>query len=111
MSPTYVSTRRRPETNRDSIAIVKQGAGITKARFIGAAIFAMFLLAPAAPARADVVLTPYIGSLFGGDMSENTASFGANAAFMGGGIFGAEVGFNYAPEFVKAGVKTTTSPR
>jgi opacity protein-like surface antigen len=78
-----------------------------KARFIVAAIFAMFLLAPAAPARADVVLTPYVGSLFGGDMSENTASFGANAAFMGGGIFGAEVGFNYAPEFVKAGVNNS----
>ena len=78
-----------------------------KARFMVAAVFAIFLLAPAAPARADVVLTPYVGSLFGGDMSGNTASFGANAAFMGGGIFGAEVGFNYAPEFVKAGVNNS----
>jgi opacity protein-like surface antigen len=75
-----------------------------KARVVVAAIFAMFLFAPAAPARADVVLTPYVGSLFGGDLSGNTAAFGANAAFMGGGIFGAEVGFNYAPEFVKASV-------
>jgi hypothetical protein len=75
-----------------------------KIRFAIAAILAIFLLVPAAPARADVVLTPYVGSLFGGDLSGNTAAFGANAAFMGGGIFGAEVGFNYAPEFVKATV-------
>ena len=75
-----------------------------KRRFSIAAILAVILLMPAAPARADVVLTPYVGSLFGGDLSGNTAAFGANAAFMGGGIFGAEVGFNYAPEFVKATV-------
>lgn len=75
-----------------------------KPRIAIAALLALFLLAPAAPARADVVLTPYVGSLFGGDLSGNTASFGANAAFMGGGVFGAEIGFNYAPEFVKASV-------
>lgn len=75
-----------------------------KLRFAIAAILALFLLVPATPARADVVLTPYVGSLFGGDMSNTTATFGANAAFMGGGIFGAEIGFNYAPEFVKASV-------
>jgi len=75
-----------------------------KFRFSMAAILALILVMPAAPARADVVLTPYVGSLFGGDLSGNTAAFGANAAFMGGGIFGAEIGFNYAPEFVKATV-------
>lgn len=75
-----------------------------KARSISAAVLALFLLAPAAPARADVILTPYVGSLFGGDLSGNTAAFGASAAFMGGGIFGGEIGFNYAPEFVKATV-------
>jgi opacity protein-like surface antigen len=77
-----------------------------KLRFSMAAILALILLMPAAPARADVVLTPYVGSLFGGDLSGNTAAFGANAAFMGGGIFGAELGFNYAPEFIKATVNT-----
>ena len=75
-----------------------------KARVVIAAIFAMFLLAPAVPARADVVLTPYVGSLFGGDLSGSRTAFGASAAFMGGGIFGGEIGFNYAPEFVSAGV-------
>jgi opacity protein-like surface antigen len=75
-----------------------------KLRLSIAAILALILVMPAAPARADVVLTPYVGSLFGGNMGSNTATFGANAAFMGGGIFGAELGFNYAPEFVKASV-------
>lgn len=75
-----------------------------KVRFLAAAVLALFLLVPAAPARADVVLTPYVGSLFGGNLGEKTAAYGANAAFMGGGIFGAELGFNYAPEFVKASI-------
>jgi opacity protein-like surface antigen len=73
-------------------------------RLITAASLALLLLMPAAPARADVVLTPYVGSLFGGDLSGSRAAFGGSAAFMGGGIFGAEIGFNYAPEFVSAGV-------
>jgi len=73
-----------------------------KLRLAAAAIIAIFVLVPAAPARADVVLTPYVGSLFGGDLPNNKVSYGATAAFMGGGIFGAEVGFNWTPEFVPA---------
>jgi opacity protein-like surface antigen len=73
-----------------------------KLRIAIAAISAFFLLAPAAPASADVVITPYIGSLFGGDLPDGKPSYGATAAFMGGGIFGAELGFNYTPEFVPA---------
>jgi opacity protein-like surface antigen len=65
-----------------------------------AAALALLLLVPAAPARADVVLTPYVGSLFGGDLQDGKVSYGGSAAFMGGGIFGAEVGFNYTPTFV-----------
>jgi len=75
-----------------------------KFRLAAAAILAVFILVPAAPARADVVLTPYVGSLFGGDLSGNRTAFGGSAAFMGGGVFGAEFGFNYAPEFVSASV-------
>jgi hypothetical protein len=75
-----------------------------KLRLSLAAILAILILVPAAPARADVVLTPYVGSLFGGDLSGNRTSFGGSAAFMGGGVFGAEFGFNYAPEFVSASV-------
>src|SRR5687767_13545194 len=75
-----------------------------KVRLAVTAILALFILVPAAPARADVVLTPYVGSLFGGDLSGNKAAYGASAAFMGAGIFGGEIGFNYAPKFVSAGV-------
>jgi hypothetical protein len=75
-----------------------------KLRFAVVTVLAMFLLVPAAPARADVVLTPYIGSLFGGDLSGNRTAYGATASFMGGGAFGAEFGFNYAPKFVGATV-------
>jgi opacity protein-like surface antigen len=71
-----------------------------KLRFGIAAVLALMLLVPAAPARADVVLTPYVGSLFGGDLPDGKPAYGATVAFMGGGIFGAEVGFNYTPKFV-----------
>ncbi len=69
-----------------------------------ACTLALLLLVPVAPARADVVLTPYVGSLFGGDLNNTSGhqmSFGGSAAFMGGGIFGAELGFNFTPEFVQ----------
>lgn len=65
---------------------------------------AVFLLVPATPARADVVLTPYVGTLFGGDVGNtpgHQVSYGGSAAFMGGGIFGVEIGFNYTPEFIQ----------
>ena len=71
-------------------------------KFTIVAVLALFMLVPAVPARADVVLTPYVGSLFGGDLPDGKPSYGASAAFMGGGIFGAEVGFNWTPEFVPA---------
>jgi len=61
---------------------------------------AFFLVMSAAPARADIVLTPYVGSLFGGDLPDGKTSYGATAAFMGHNIFGAEVGFNWTPKFV-----------
>ncbi len=81
-----------------------------KLRVASAAILAIFLLVPAAPARADVVLTPYVGSLFGGDLqgtAGHKVSYGGSAAFMGGGIFGAEIGFNFTPEFFQ---DTVSSP-
>ncbi|MEO5739135.1 MAG: outer membrane beta-barrel protein [Vicinamibacterales bacterium] len=75
-----------------------------KTQFAITAVLALCILVPAAPARADIVLTPYVGSFFGGDISGKPAAYGASAAFMGGGIFGGEVGFNYAPKFISAGV-------
>lgn len=75
-----------------------------KLRVAIVAALAVFLLVPAAPAKADVVLTPYVGTLFGGDVGNtpgHQVSYGASAAFMGGGIFGVELGFNYTPEFIQ----------
>jgi hypothetical protein len=73
-----------------------------KLRIVTAVFAAFLLLAPAAPARADVVLTPFVGSLFGGDLPDGKGTYGATLDFMGGGVFGAEVLFNYTPEFVPA---------
>jgi opacity protein-like surface antigen len=70
-----------------------------------AAVF--FVLFGAGAARAEIVLTPFIGSLFSGDLPNSKADFGASATFMGNGIFGAEVLFNYAPRFVP---ETLTNP-
>ena len=81
-----------------------------KLRVAIAAVLTVFILAPAAPARADVVLTPYIGTLFGGDVGNtpgHQVSYGGTAAFMGAGIFGVELGFNYTPEFIQ---DTLTTP-
>jgi opacity protein-like surface antigen len=80
-----------------------------KLRFGIAAALALFLLVPAAPARADVILTPYVGTLFGGNLDNtdgNQVTFGGSAAFMGAGVFGAEVDFNYTPEFIQDTVAT-----
>jgi opacity protein-like surface antigen len=71
-----------------------------KLRMVIAAAAALFIVMSAAPARADVVLTPYIGSLFGGDLPDGKTTYGTTAAFMGGGIFGVEVGYNWTPKFV-----------
>lgn len=73
-----------------------------------AALSAFVLLMSAAPARADVVLTPFVGSLFGGDLPNGKASYGASATFMGAGIIGAEAMFNYTPRFVP---RTLTTPQ
>ena len=49
-------------------------------------MFLRRLVSSASSARADVVLTPYVGTLFGGDVSGSKFHWGASAAFMGGGI-------------------------
>jgi opacity protein-like surface antigen len=65
-------------------------------------VAAFFVVFGVAPARAEVTLTPFIGSLFSGDLPNAKADYGASATFMGGGIFGGEILFNYAPKFVPA---------
>src|SRR5215210_6604142 len=67
---------------------------------------AFFVLFGAGQARAEITITPFIGSLFSGDLPDKKADYGASATFMGAGIFGGEVLFNYAPNFVS---KTPTN--
>ena len=56
--------------------------------------------ATAAPARADVTLTPFLGALFSGELPSTKATYGASLTAMGAGIIGGEVDFSWAPKFV-----------
>ena len=74
-------------------------------------LFAAFLAAAAAsPARADWLLTPYIGGVFGGaantfvvndldDEFEQRINLGVSFGYYSKGIFGFEVDYSAAPNF------------
>src|SRR5436190_6463601 len=63
------------------------------------------VVAVPAPARADWIFTPYIGTNFGGDAKDfdidfkNNVTFGGSFAYMGAGIIGFEADFGYSPKF------------
>jgi len=63
-----------------------------------AALF--FVVSNAAPARADVTLTPYLGALFSGNLPVSKAAYGVSLTAMGAGIIGGEVDFSFTPKFV-----------
>jgi opacity protein-like surface antigen len=54
----------------------------------------------AAPARADWLITPYLGSAFGGDASSQHVVYGASAAWMSHGIVGVEFDGSIAPNLL-----------
>lgn len=75
-----------------------------------AGLMVLFLGAAATPARADWLLTPYLGVVFGGasnqfvlndldDQFEQRVSFGGSFGYMSKGIFGVEVDYSVAPNF------------
>jgi opacity protein-like surface antigen len=77
---------------------------------VRAVLTLLFLAGAAAPASADWLLTPYLGIVFGGaantvdiedfdEAFEQRFTLGGSAAWMGGGVVGFEVDFNYAPNF------------
>jgi opacity protein-like surface antigen len=68
----------------------------------------ILLLTFASVARADVTLTPFIGSLFGGVLPDTKPNFGIDAAFMGAGVIGAEIDFSYTEDFIPT---TLTTPQ
>jgi opacity protein-like surface antigen len=71
------------------------------AQFVRSAVSALFLLVlTAAPARADWLITPYLGSAFGGDTSSQHVIYGASAAWMSHGIVGVEFDGSIAPDLL-----------
>src|SRR4051812_44891164 len=63
----------------------------------------VFVTTMAAPARADVTLTPFIGGLFGGILPSGAKpAYGVSLTAMGAGIIGAEFDFSWTPGFVEA---------
>ena len=72
-------------------------------KFLPVLAAVLLLTSTAAPARADVTLTPFIGSLFSGDLgSIKKATYGVSLASMGAGVFGGEFDFSWTPSFVDA---------
>ena len=68
-----------------------------KKYLIGAALL---LTALPAPARADWLFTPSIGTAFGGDTNgREHFTYGTSLAWMGSGIFGWEADVSFTPEF------------
>jgi opacity protein-like surface antigen len=75
--------------------------GGSMSRFALSLVSASFLLvATAAPARADWLITPYLGSAFGGATSSQHVVYGASAAWMSHGIVGIEVDGSIAPDLL-----------
>jgi len=77
------------------------------------------VLAVTVPARADSLLTPFVGAnlngtaaapvgTFLGDSSHT--SFGVSFAVMGGGVFGAETDLGYSPKFFGTDVQVGSVP-
>ena len=66
------------------------------AKHLIAAVLTVLLVAT--PARADWLLTPYLGVTFGGDTPNEQVNFG-EFGFLGGGIFGVELDAAITPNF------------
>jgi len=60
----------------------------------------LLLVMTAAPARADWLVSPYVGSAFGGDTSSQHVTYGASAAWMSHGIVGIEFDGSIAPDLL-----------
>lgn len=59
-----------------------------------------FVLLSAAPARADWLLTPYLGVSFGGDTQGQNVTYGGSIGYMGAGIIGFEIDGAFAPDLL-----------
>jgi len=60
----------------------------------------LLLILTAAPARADWLITPYLGSAFGGATSSQHVIYGASAAWLSHGMVGVEIDGSIAPDLL-----------
>ncbi len=60
---------------------------------------AVALVSAPMQARADVFVSPWVGTNWGGDINNGRAAFGVQAGGMGAGIIGGEVDFGFSPSF------------
>jgi hypothetical protein len=60
---------------------------------------ASLLVATAAAADAEILLTPYYGAAFGGTTTETSPTYGGAVGFMAGGWLGAEAEYGYVKDF------------
>lgn len=59
------------------------------------------LVSTAAPARADWLLTPFLGISFGGDTTNEHLTYGGSIGWMGAGVIGVELDAANAPDLLK----------
>jgi opacity protein-like surface antigen len=59
-------------------------------------------LLASAPARGEVLLTPFGGKAFSGSLDSSRTTYGAAIGFLGGGVFGFEGEFSYVKDFFGA---------
>jgi hypothetical protein len=64
-------------------------------------VIAVLLLANSA--RAEVILTPFLGEVFGGSTDTSHTTYGGAVGFLGGGLFGFEAEFGYVKDYFDAG--------
>jgi hypothetical protein len=57
------------------------------------------LVAVAAAAHAEIILTPYYGTSFGGTTTQNSPTYGGAVGFLAGGWLGAEAEYGYVKDF------------
>jgi opacity protein-like surface antigen len=60
----------------------------------------ILVLVTALPARADWLLTPYLGVNFGGDAEGQHITYGGSIGYMGAGIVGFEFDGSFAPDML-----------
>lgn len=60
----------------------------------------LLIVVAAAPARADWLVTPYLGTAFGGETSGQHVTYGASVAWMSHSIIGVEFDGGIAPDLL-----------